>query len=343
MRAAIFKGANQPLEVAEVPTPEPGVHEILVKVTACGVCHTDLHYIDHGVPTFKKPPMILGHEASGIIESVGKAVSNWKAGDRVLLPAVVTCGHCSLCRQGRENICENMQMFGNHRDGSYAEYVTSPAKDAVPMPEDVPLEEGCIIADAISTPYHAVRHRAEVTAGSTVVVVGCGGIGINVVQMAAAFGGNVVAVDIVPEKLELAKKLGAAEVVNASEGKPHKAVKKLLGGGADIAMECIGNPDTISMAMNCLRTGGRLVVVGYSAKDIGMQAPKVMFRELEIRGSLGARIADYPIMIDLVRRGRIKVKELVTGRFPLEKVNDAFDLLRNHDPNTVRSIILPGG
>jgi 6-hydroxycyclohex-1-ene-1-carbonyl-CoA dehydrogenase len=342
MKAALFQGSGKPLEVTEVPTPEPKSGEILVKVAACGVCHTDLHYIDHGVPTFKQPPMILGHEPSGPVAALGDGVTNFKEGDTVLLPAVLTCGTCYNCRIGKENICDNMVMFGNHVDGAYAEYVLAPAKDALHLPADVPLLEGSIIADAISTPYHAVVNRGEVKAGDSVVVFGCGGVGINTVQMAAAVGASVIAVDIVPEKLEVAKKLGAQIVINAKEvERVDKEVKKLTGGGADVTFEVIGNPKTIQDAFACIRKGGRTVVVGYTHLNVELPASKIMFFEQEIVGSLGCRPVDYPKIIAMARTGKIKLKELVTGKFPLDEINDAFDLLRKHDPHALRSIITP--
>ena len=156
MKAAVFHGGDSGLRVEDIPIPKPEADEILVKVAACGVCHTDLHYIEHGVPTFKKPPIVLGHEASGIIEEVGAAVTHLKNGQRVLIPAVLTCGKCMACRWGRENICGDMRMLGNHLDGAYAEYIAVPAKDVLELPESIPLEEASIIADAVSTPYHAV-------------------------------------------------------------------------------------------------------------------------------------------------------------------------------------------
>ena len=342
MKAAVFHGPNQPLTIEERPTPKAGSGEILVKIAACGVCHTDLHYIDHGVPTFKKPPFILGHEPSGTVAALGGGVSKFKEGDRVLLPAVLTCGVCDYCRLGRENICTHNVMLGNNVDGAYAEYITVPAKDAFHLPEEIPIEEGSIIADAISTPFHAVKNRAEVRAGDTVAVFGCGGVGINVVQVAAAFGGVVIAVDVLDAKLEMAKQLGAAEVINAgSVENVGKAIRKMSGGGVDIAIEAIGNPKTIETAFGCVRTGGRLVVVGYTHKDIAINAGRIMYREMEIRGSLGCRPVDYPKLIEMVRLGRIRVKELVNHRFPLEEINSAFDLLREGDPGTFRSIVIP--
>jgi len=268
-KAAVFHKPNEPLKVEEVEDPKIYFHEILVKVSACGVCNTDLHYIDHGVPTFKKPPMILGHEASGIVQDVGAQVKNIKAGDHVLIPPVFSCGHCYNCRIGRENICLNMIMLGNNIDGAYAEYVKVPAKDCIPLPDNFPLEESSIIADAISTPFHAVKNRAQVRPGDSVVVLGCGGVGINVVQIAAAAGGSVIAVDIMDDKLEMAKRLGAKQAINTSK-KNDKAVlteiRDLTNGGADICIEAIGNPKTIEMGPSTLKPGGRYVQVGYSHK-----------------------------------------------------------------------------
>ena len=149
MKAAIFRQPHTPLTIEEVPVPSIRAGEVLVRVIACGVCHTDLHYIDHGVSTFQKAPIILGHECSGIVERAGAEVTQWKEGDRVLLPAVVSCGSCRMCRLGRENICERMVMFGNNVNGAYAEFVAAPAKDIFRLPEEIPLVEGCIIADAV--------------------------------------------------------------------------------------------------------------------------------------------------------------------------------------------------
>lgn len=339
MKAAVFYGAHRPLKVEEYPDPRPGPGEVLVRVAACGVCHTDLHYLDHGVPTFKKPPLILGHEASGTVEAVGEGVSEFKAGDRVLLPAVLSCGRCFFCRTGRENICQSMVMVGNHVDGAYAEYISAPAKDLFRLPEEIPLEEGSIIADALTTPYHAVKNRARVKPGDTVVVLGCGGVGLNVVQVAAAVGGVVIAVDLLDQKLEWARRLGATATINARAEDVPRKVRQLTGGGADIAIEAIGKPATMEQAFASLRTGGRLVIVGYSDQNMALNAARTMFREMEVVGSLGCRPVDYPKVIELARLGKIKVAPLVTARFPLEGINEAFDLLRGGEG--IRSIVVP--
>ncbi len=341
MKAAVYHGPGRPLTIEERPTPRPGPGEILVRVAACGVCHTDLHYLDHGVKTFRDPPLILGHEPSGTVVEGGPGTSLFRSGERVLLPAVLTCGRCRLCRLGRENICESMRMFGNHLDGAYAEFVVAPEKDVFRLPEEIPLEEGSIIADALSTPFHAVVRRAQVRPGETVVVYGCGGVGMNVVQVAAVAGGRVIAVDLSEEKLERARQLGASETVHPpSAGDAPKAVRRLTEGGADAALEAIGNAATIRQAFDSLRAGGRLVVVGYTAEEVPIPAARVMFREIAVLGSLGCRPVDYPPLIQMVRDGRLKVKELVTHRFALSRIGEAFDLLRLGA--SLRSIVLPG-
>jgi 6-hydroxycyclohex-1-ene-1-carbonyl-CoA dehydrogenase len=341
MKAAIFHAPNQPLKIAEINMPKIDPHEILVKIAACGVCNTDLHYVDHGVPTFKKPPMILGHEPSGIVEEIGEDVKKFKKGDRVLIPPVFSCGYCDNCRLGKENICFNMVMLGNHIDGAYAEFTKAPAKDCQHLPEELPLEESSIIADAISTPFHAVKNRAKVKPGDSVVVFGCGGVGINVVQMAAATGASVIAVDIIDKKLEVAKELGAKHTINPT-GKEDKALLKeiraLTGGGADISIEAIGNPKTIELGPAAVKAGGVHCQVGYTHHNVNVNAGRLMFREIEIKGSLGCRPVDYPKIIEMVRTGKIQLDPVVTHRFKLDEINDAFEVVRKG--KSLRSIIV---
>lgn len=340
MKAAVFHAPHQPLELVDVPTPEPRAGEVLVRVAGCGVCHTDLHYIDHGTPTFKPPPIILGHEVAGTVAEVGAGVTSLAAGARVLIPAVLSCGHCTLCRSGRENICENSQMLGNHIDGGYAEFVAVPAKDVVHMPDDVPLVEGSIIADAVTTPYHAVVRRGRVTPGDWVVVFGCGGVGLSLVQIASAVGGRVIAVDVKDAKLETARRFGATAVFNATTTKKlDKEIRALSGGGVDVAFEAVGKAATQEVALNCLATGARLVLVGYSPETLPFNAGRVMFREIEVLGSLGCRPVDYPRAIEMVRQGHVRLLDLVTHRFPLERIAEALDTLRGGD--AIRVVVTP--
>lgn len=340
MKAAVFHAAHQPLSLEEVATPIPGAGELLIAVAGCGVCHTDLHYIDHGTPTFKQPPIILGHEVAGTVAGKGAGVTAFAEGDRVLVPAVLSCGYCTLCRSGRENICENSRMLGNHIDGGFAEYLVVPAKDVYSLPDEIPLVEGAIIADAVTTPFHAVVRRGKVTPGDWVVIVGCGGVGLSLVQVAVAVGARVIAVDINDRKLDTASRFGAVAKFNPSGGKKiDKEIRALTGGGVDVAFEVVGKAATQEAALNCLRTGGKLVLVGYSPDPLPLNAGRVMFREIDVIGSLGCRPVDYPRAIELVRQGRVRPQELVTHRFPLDRIDAAFDQLRSGD--AIRVVVTP--
>ncbi|MCK7489133.1 MAG: zinc-binding dehydrogenase [Anaerotruncus sp.] len=338
MKAAILKEQKAPLVIEEVSTPQVGENEVLVKVVACGVCHSDLHYIDHGISTFKKPPIILGHEASGIVEESG--TPDFEVGDRVLLPAVFSCGECDYCKSGRDNICRKMIMLGNSIDGAYAQYIKVPAQDVLLMPDEIPLEEGCIIADAISTPYHAVVNRAKVKPGQRVLVVGCGGVGINVVQIASLLGAEVIAYDIDPVKLEMAMDLGAKFIVNPNETDLKEFLKQ-NGGFVDVALEVIGKPETIEIAYKSIGISGKLCVIGYTNQNISINPAKIMFFEQEIIGSIGCPPKDYPKIMSLVVNERINIDKLIANRYPLEDINKALDELR--ESKVLRNIILPNG
>lgn len=340
MRAAVFHGSGRPLVLEEVPRPSPGPGDALVKVAACGFCHTDLHYLDHGVPTGKSPPLILGHEIAGVVEELGPGSAARSAGDRVLVPAVLPCGSCEYCRSGRENICPHLQMPGNHIDGGFAEYVRVPARDLVPLPADLDLARSAVIADALTTPYHAVVHRARVRSGDWVVVVGCGGVGINAVQFAVAAGGNVIAVDLRAEKRETARRLGACETLDPTEYPDlGREVRKRSGGGADVALEVVGTPETVTLALSTLRRGGRLCVVGYSDSVVPIPLHRLMFFEYAIVGSLGCRPVDYPRVIEMVRKGKVSLDAVITGTLPLDRIEEAAEDLRN--AKGLRTLIVP--
>lgn len=340
MKAAVFHGPNRPLEIADLPAPRPGPGEVLVRVAGCGLCHTDLHYIDHGVKTFKTPPLVLGHEVAGTVAELGAGVAGRAVGDRVLIPSVLGCGHCEYCRQGRENLCSQMVMLGNNIDGGYAELIAVPAKDLLVVPPELPLERACVIADALSTPFHAVRRRAKVRLGEWVVVVGCGGVGLNVVQCAAAAGGRVIALDLNDARLDLAKRLGASAVINTT-GVPRvdKKVRELTDGGADVAIEAIGSPATIELAFGLLRRGGRLCVIGYSHEPVSLSAARLMYYELEIVGSLGCGAGEYREILGLVAAGTLQLEPIVSGTLPLAEINAGFDRLRRGEG--VRWVVAP--
>ncbi len=340
MRAAIFHGPGRPLVVQEVPRPVPGPGDALVKVTACGFCHTDLHYLDHAVSTAKAPPLVLGHEISGVVEELGPGSSARSVGDRVLVRSVLPCGNCEYCLSGNGNICPRLQMPGNHIDGGFAEYIRIPARDLVPLPTDLDLARSAVIADALTTPYHAVVHRARVQTGDWVVVVGCGGVGINAVQFARAAGGNVIAVDLRAEKREAARRLGACETLDPTEYPDlGREVRNRSGGGADVALEVVGTPETVSLALSTLRRGGRLCVVGYSDSVVPIPLNRLMFFEYTIVGSLGCRPADYPRVIEIVRKGKVSLDAVVTATLPLDRIGEAAEDLRNG--KGFRTLVVP--
>jgi 6-hydroxycyclohex-1-ene-1-carbonyl-CoA dehydrogenase len=309
-------------------------------VAGCGLCHTDLHYVDHGVKTFKPPPIILGHEAAGTIEALSDDVADRSVGDRVLIPAVLSCGRCRFCREGRENICEDLVMLGNNIDGAYAEFVTVPAAELVPVSDALALDQACVIADAVSTPYHAVKNRGRVQMGDTVAVVGCGGVGINLVQCAKLAGGEVIAIDLSDERLELARRLGAAEAINP-EGveRLDKHIRARTGGGVDVAFEAIGTPATIQLAFSLVRKGGRLCVLGYSHEAVSISAAKLMYYEMEMMGSLGCGGGEYPEILRLVEAGHLQLDPVVSGSVPLDEINDGLDRLRRGEG--VRWVVTP--
>lgn len=341
LKGAVFYEKGKPLVIEDVSMPEYGKEDVLVKVAACGLCRTDLHYL-HGTPTFKKPPIILGHEISGLVEEVGEHVKDFKEGDRILIPPVFSCGNCFFCRIGRGTMCTNQIMVGNHRDGGFAEYISVPANQIFQLPESIPLHEGAIISDALSTPYHAVVNRAKVRPGDSVAIFGVGGVGLGTVQIASAVGGNVTAVDIADEKLEMAKRFGAVETINGKEEEDvAKKIRKITGGGADIAIEVIGYPPTIQQAYNSVRWGGTVVVVGYTHEDIAINAGRLMFREIEIKGSLGCGLQDFPRLIRMIEHGKIKVKEMVTHKFSLEDINEGYKMLERGEPSMIRGIAIP--
>ncbi len=348
MKAAVFYGPGSLLKVEEVPMPQIGPDDVLVKVSGCGICQSDMEYIDLGVPTMKPPPIVLGHESAGIVSEVGASVTGLKTGDPVLMGNIISCGACRNCKNGRDNICDNWKMLGNHINGAYAEYIAVPARNTYPLPPEIPPEEGCIIADAVSTPFHAVRNRSGLRVGDVAVVFGCGGLGLNCVQIATAMGVSVIAVDFnIPvtagsakTKLDMARELGATETVDAQEGKEVvKRIRRLTGGGVDVAFEMIGRPETIRQGHESLRPGGRLVVVGFSPHDASFSAGRSMVKELDIVGSCGCRSADMPKIIELVRTNRINVKPLVTGKIPLSEIHRALDVVRSGQ--SVRTVLIP--
>jgi len=251
MQAVRLVEQGKPLVQMELDLPEPGAGDLLVKVRAAGICHSDAHYRD-GTVTLKSLPVTPGHEVAGVVERYGKAVKGFREGDRVCLHYMATCGFCPHCRRGSEQFCESGQMIGNHRDGGYAEYILIPARSVFPLPDEIPFEQGAIMMCSSATSLHALR-KARLVSGETVAIFGAGGLGTSAIQLARCLGAmEVYAVDIRESKLTAAQSYGAIPV-NASVADPVEEIKRLTGGrGVDVALELVGLPQTMEQAFRCL-------------------------------------------------------------------------------------------
>ena len=327
MRALVLEEFGGPLVLKEVPTPSIGPHEALVRVRNVGVCGTDLK-IRAGRMGLDALPLIMGHEVAGEVAEVGPEVEGFTPGDRVTVSFYVTCGRCPYCREGRDTLCLELRQHGFSIDGGLADYMKTPGVNLCKVPDHVPLDQACILGDAVATSYHAVTKRAQVRPGKTVVLVGVGGVGLHALQMARLAGGWTIAVDVNQERLELARKLGADAVVDAQQGPFHEEVRRLTGGdGADIVMEFVANQDTLPSSYLSLKRAGRLVFVGYTP-ELPMQVmPHELVRnELEIFGSRATTKQELKDTMDLVAQGRIQ--PIVDRVFSMEDVELAFDALR---------------
>jgi 2-desacetyl-2-hydroxyethyl bacteriochlorophyllide A dehydrogenase len=342
MKAVRLIKPGQPLEMQEVPVPQVGPKDVLVRIKAAGVCHSDAHY-RAGVSPVHPLPLTLGHEVAGVVEGAGPEVTTLNVGDRVCLHYMVTCGDCVYCSRGSEQFCTSGLMLGKYRDGGYAEYISVPARNAFRLPDEIPLEHGAVMMCSSATSFHALR-KGRLKPGETVAVFGVGGLGTSALQLARAFGAlDVYAVDINAAKLELAERLGAIPV-NAAESDPLAEIERLTGGrGVDVALELIGLPSTIQQAVKSLAILGRAVVVGITDRPVAIETYQdVMCKEAELIGSSDHLAQEFPILIELARRGALDLSEVVTGALPLDAdaVNQTLDRLERFGGD-VRVVITP--
>ena len=362
-QAAVLWEPGRPVEILEVDLAPPKHGEVLVRVAACGVCHSDLHVVDGHLP--EPLPLVLGHEAAGVVEEVGPGVESLEPGDHVVLALVPTCGECDECRRGRPNFCSlgaRMAAQGTLADGtgrlslngttlhhfnsisSFAGHAVVPESAAVRIRRDVSLDAAALVGCSVLTGYGAVVNTAGVEEGAGVAVWGCGGVGANVVQGARlARASKIVAIDTRPEKLELARSLGATDVVRAGEEVDAVgAVKDLTGGGPDYAFEAIGSERTIQEAWKATRAGGTVVVVGIMPRGETLTIdPWELMSEKTLKGTFlgSARIQeDVPRLIDLYHSGELELDRLVSRKLPLSELPDAFDRLRAGD--VVRQVVV---
>ena len=341
MKAVRLMEPGRPLELQDVPVPPVGPRDVLVRVKAAGICHSDVHY-RAGVSSTNFP-LTLGHEVAGVIEQLGTEVTHLQAGQRVCLHYLVTCGDCLYCTQGNEQFCARGEMLGKHRDGGYAQYISLPARNAFPLPREVRLEHAAIMMCSTATCWHALR-KGRLTPGESVAVFGAGGLGMSALQLARASGAmDVYAVDINPRKLQLAERLGAIPV-NAAKADPVTELRRLSGGrGVDVALELVGLPLTMQQAVASLAILGRAVAVGISDQAFSV-APyhDLIHREAEVIGSSDHLAQELPVLIELARRGILDLSEVVTETLPLDAqaIDTALDHL-DHFGDQVRLVITP--
>jgi propanol-preferring alcohol dehydrogenase len=324
MRAAIVREYKQPLQIDEVEKPKPGPDEVLIEVEACGVCHSDLHIAEGDwTPLLRiiKKPLIPGHEVVGRVVEKGDAVANLEVGDRVGVAWTHwTCGQCELCREGRENLCPSQMITGATVDGGYADFIKAKASHALKVPNSLASEEAAPLFCAGVTVYHAIKN-AGVRPGQRVAVFGIGGLGHLAVQIAKNFGGEVIAVDIADDKLDLARSLGADVVINAEKEDAVKRIKKM--GGAHVAVVTSAAKAAYDSAFYAVRASGTLVVVGMPSEDLSF--PAIMMREVKITSSATGTREDLREVLEMAAEG--KVKCLVETR-PLEQINEIFEQMR---------------
>jgi 2-desacetyl-2-hydroxyethyl bacteriochlorophyllide A dehydrogenase len=334
--------AGKPLQVFDVPVPAIGEKDVLVKVKAAGICHSDAHY-RAGTSPVRPLPMTLGHEVAGVVEKAGPGVTGAKPGDRVVLHYNVTCGECSFCSTGNEQFCPSGLMLGHFRDGGYAEYVSVPARNALILPPEIPFEQGATLMCASATSFHALR-KARLRAGEKAAVFGVGGLGLSAVQLARAFGAvEVFAVDRREEKLELAARYGAV-AVNAARGDPVEEIRRLTGGrGVDVAVEVIGRASTMQQAMRCVGPLGRAVIVGIGKEPLSVDTYRELLgNEVELIGSNDHLLQELPQLLEMARKGILDTSRVVTRTIPLDAsaINAALDALERYEGG-IRTVITP--
>lgn len=342
MKAVRLVQPHRPLELHEVPIPQPGPDEVLIRVHAAGICHSDVHY-RAGKSRIHPLPLTLGHEVAGVIEATGANVKRHHAGDRVCVHYLSTCGTCEWCIRDNEQFCAAGEMIGKHRNGGYAEFIVMPARSVFALPVEIPFEHGAIMMCSSATSYHALR-KARFRAGETVAVFGVGGLGISAIQIAQALGAReVFAIDIQPSKLELAKQFGAVPV-NARLTDAVTAIRELTQGrGTDVALELVGLPSTMRQAVQALAIMGRAALAGITEKGFEiLPYQELINREAEIIGVSDHLACEIPELLAFARSGRLSFNKVVTRTVPLEAaaINDTLDRLEKYGDD-VRVVVRP--
>ena len=342
MRAVRLVQVGKPLEQADVPIPEIGSSDVLIRVAAAGICHSDAHY-RAGISKIDSLPVTLGHEVAGRVEKVGAQVANLAAGDRVCVHYLVTCGRCDFCKRGKEQFCRSGQMIGKHRDGGYAEFINVPVANAFRLPDEIPFEVGAIMMCSSATALHALN-KARFKAGESIAIFGFGGLGFSALQLARAFDcGDVYVVEINPAKLASAASMGAM-AIDARAADPVEQIREATGGtGVDVALELIGSAKTMRQAVLCLAPLGRAALVGLTAESMSIfPYTELINKEAEIIGVSDHLAAELPVLLEFARNGKLRFPPETLRVIDLDaaQINAALDALQDSIDH-VRTVIVP--
>jgi len=345
LKALVLKEYNN-FELQDMPEPEIGADDVLIEVKACGICGSDVHGMD-GSTGRRHPPLVMGHEAAGVIAETGANARDWHAGDRVTFDSTLYCGACDFCRQNKINLCDNRRVLGISCDdyrqhGAFAEYVAVPQRILYRLPEGVAFEQAAMV-EPVSVAVHAVG-RAPVSSSDTAVVIGAGMIGLLVVQVLRATGcGTIIAVDIEQGKLELAKQFGADLALDADECEVTETIEQQTDGrGADAVFDVVGITPTVSSAVRCTRKGGTVTLVGNFSPTVKLPLQQTVLREISLYGSC-ASCGEYPESLDMIARGDVKVDPLISVVAPLSEGPAWFERLYRQEPGLMKVILTPGG
>jgi L-iditol 2-dehydrogenase len=341
---ALVLSAYKHLEIDDVPVPQPAEDELLIRIKACGICGSDVHGFD-GSTGRRIPPIVMGHEAAGIVEAVGSRVSEFRVGDRVTFDSTVYCGLCFYCLRGQINLCEEREVIGVstplfRRMGAFAEYVTVPARIAYALPESMPFSHAALI-EAASVAVHGAS-LTPLEPGDTAVVVGSGMIGLLTLQAVRQAGAErVFVVDLDDTRLEMARQLGATETFNSKKLDVVAEIQKRTAGrGADVAIECVGITDAVKLAVESVRKGGAVTLVGNVAPTIELGLQSVVSRQIRVQGSC-ASCGEYPECIAMMASGQIRVEPLVSAVAPLEEGASWFQRLYDREPGLLKVVLEP--
>ena len=344
MKALVLTAYGQ-LVLQDVPPPQIGPDEVLVAVKACGICGSDVHGMD-GSTGRRRPPIIMGHEAAGVIAQAGPQVTGWTPGERVTFDSTIYCGQCGFCRAGDTHLCDHRRVLGvsceDYRQaGAFADYVAVPQRILYRLPASLSFTQAALV-EPTTVAVHAVR-RTPVRLHDTAVVVGAGMIGLLALQALRLSGcTRLIAVDVAPDRLALAEKLGATDLVNAAAGDPVAQIMRLTNGrGVDLALEAVGLGATVDTALRCVRKGGAVTLVGNVTPQVQLPLQTVVSRELTVYGSCASR-GDYPACLDLMARGAINVLPLISAVAPLAQGAAWFQRLYAREPGLLKVVLTPG-